>query len=245
MASLIVDQLHKYGETRRGWLGVNVRSISDDLAESLGVAENSGALVESVAKDGPAAKAGILDGDIITRFDGKDITTSRALPKVVARTAHDRSVDVDIIRKGRKQTVKVVVGRLQEQDEKKPAAPSPKQSQGSSPKAPEAPAARQIVDQAMPGVKIAALDDASRRQFNIDAKVAKGMVVTEVDPQSPAALKGLKAGEVIVEVAQESIASLEDMSKAIDKVRKAGRKALLLRIEDPRGEMRFVAVQMP
>jgi serine protease Do len=241
MAALITDQLRQFGETRRGWFGVKVRSITDDIAESLGVQENVGALVESVTKDGPAAKAGILDGDIITRFDGKDISTSRGLPKVVARTPDGKQVDVDLLRKGKKQTVKVIVGRLQEDEDKKSAKAEPKQAQ---PKAPDTPSAKQV-ELALPGVKFAPLDDAMRKQFSIDAKVAKGVVATEVDPTSPAALKGLRAGEVVVEVAQEAVATLDEMAKAIDKVRKAGRKALLLRVEDQKGEMRFVAVQMP
>ena len=122
IAALIIDQLRQFGETRRGWLGVKIRSITDDIAESLGVAENVGALVESVTKDGPAAKAGIVDGDIITSFDGKDISTSRGLPKIVARTPHGKEVDVEVLRKGKKQTIKVMVGRLQEDDDKKATA---------------------------------------------------------------------------------------------------------------------------
>jgi serine protease Do len=244
LAALITDQLYKFGETRRGWLGVKVRSITDDIAESLGVQENVGALVESVTKDGPAAKAGILDGDIITRFDGKEISTSRGLPKVVARTADGKMVDIELLRKGKKQTIKVAVGRLKEDDDKKAKADAQDSKKPEAPKKVEEPAAKQV-ELALPGVKLALLDDTTRKQFNIDAKVTKGMVATEVDPQSPSALKGLKAGEVVVEVAQEPVASFEDMVKAIDKVKKAGRKALLLRVEDPRGEMRFVAVQMP
>jgi serine protease Do len=243
-AAIIIEQLRQYGETQRGWLGVKIRSISEDLAESLGVAENSGALIESVTKDGPAAKAGIVDGDVVTKFDGKDISTSRGLPKIVARTQHGKEVEVEVLRKGKKQLIKVMVGRLQEDDDKK-ATPAKADSKQPAPKTPvETPTAR-LLEQSLPGLKLRVLDDTLRKQFGIDAKVAKGVVVIEADAASPAGQKGVKAGDVIVEVAQDPVASLDDMAQSIEKVKKAGRKAVLLRLEDAKGELRFVAVQMP
>ena len=242
-AAVIIDQLRRFGETRRGWLGVKIRSISDDVAETIGAADNAGALVESVTADGPAAKAGIKDGDIIMRFDGKEIATSRALPKAVARTQQGKEVDVEIVRKGQKQVLKIVVGRLQEDDEKKPATAAKPETPGKAPPPSDTPAAKQI-EQSLPGLKLAPLDDALRKQFGIDAKV-KGVLVTEADSASPSGQKGIKAGDVIVEVAQDSVAGLEDIVKSIDKVKKAGRKAVLLRLEDAKGELRFVAVQLP
>ncbi len=244
-AAVIIEQLRQFGETRRGWLGVKIRSISEDLAESLGMAENSGALIESVTKDGPAAKAGIIDGDVVTKFDGKDISTSRGLPKIVARTPHGKDVEVEVVRKGKKQTIRVIVGQLQEEDDKKPiqAKADPKQSQ---PKAPpvDTPATKQL-EQLLPGLKFSVLDEITRKQFGIDAKVLKGVVVTEADPASLAGQKGVKTGDVIVEVAQDAVAGLDDIVKSIEKVKKAGRKAVLLRLEDAKGELRFVAVQLP
>lgn len=242
-ASVIVDQLRLYGETRRGWLGVKIRSITDDLAESLGVAENVGALIESVTPNGPAAKGGLQDGDVVLRFDGKDISNSRGLPKVVARTPDGKQVDVDILRKGQKQTLKIIVGRLQEGDDKK--APVSADKGGSAPApAPGNTPAEKALEQSLVGVKLAPLSDEQRKKFGIDAKV-KGVVVTEIDPQSPAAQKGLKVGDTIVEVAQETVSTLDDIVKSIDKVKKAGRKAVLLRLEDAKGELRFVAVPIP
>ena len=242
-AAVIIDQLRRFGETRRGWLGVKIRSISDDIAETIGVTENAGALVESVTKDGPAAKAGILDGDVIVRFDGKEIATSRALPKAVARTQQGKEVDVEILRKGQKQVMKIIVGRLQEDDEKKPTAAAKPDTPGKAPAPADTPAAK-LIEQSLPGLKLAPLDDALRKQFGIEAKV-KGVLVTESDPASPAGQKGVKAGDVIVEVAQDAVNALDDIVKSIDKVKKANRKAILLRLEDAKGELRFVAVQLP
>ena len=223
----VIDQLKQYGETRRGWLGVKIQSVTEDIAETLGVAESTGALVASVTPDSPAAHAGIEAGDVIMKFDGKDVSTMRGLPRLVAQAPIGKTVDVEALRKGEKKSFKVVVGRLVE-DEK-----AAETSQGGE-RAPE---------NALIGLRLAPLTDELRQKHRIDQNVT-GVVVTEVDPQSPAAQKGLKVGDVIVEAAQEQVSSVEDVAKSIDKVRKSGRKAVLLRLEDGKGDLRFVAVPL-
>src|SRR5262249_47712777 len=116
-AIVVVDQLRQFGETRRGWLGVKIQSITEELSETLGVRENTGALVSSVTPESPAAKAGILDGDVILKFDGKDVTSMRGLPRIVAQTQIGKDVDVELLRKGQKKTVRVAVGRLTEDED--------------------------------------------------------------------------------------------------------------------------------
>ena len=125
-AVVVIDQLRQYGETRRGWLGVKIQSITEDLAEAYGVKENTGALVASVTPESPAAKAGIQDGDVILKFDGKDVTTMRGLPRLVAQTPIGKDVDVEMLRKGQTHDLKVAVGRLAEEDE--PAKASAKEA---------------------------------------------------------------------------------------------------------------------
>jgi serine protease Do len=233
-ALAVIEQLRRYGEMRRGWLGVNIQSIGDDIAESLGVKDSTGALVASVTPGSPAAKAGIQDGDVILKFDGKDITTMRGLPRIVAQTPIGKEVDVEVLRKGQRQSFKVVVGRLEEEEPANIAAQqdSGKRKGKDNGKAP----GRSLI-----GLKLAPLTDELRAKHGIDKKV-KGVIVLEVDPASPAASKNIKPGDVIVEVAQEPVASLEDIAKGIEKVKKAGRKAVLLRLEDGKGDLRFVAV---
>ena len=116
-ATVVIDQLRQFGETRRGWLGVKIQTITDDIAEASGVKENGGALVASVTPGSPAAKAGIQDGDVILKFDGKDVTSMRGLPRLVAQTPIGKDVDVELLRKGQKLTLKVAVGRLAEENE--------------------------------------------------------------------------------------------------------------------------------
>ena len=121
-ALVVIDQLRQFGETRRGWLGVKIQSITDDIAEASGVKENTGALVASVTPGSPAAKAGIQDGDVILKFDGKDVTSMRGLPRLVAQTPIGKDVDVELLRKGQRLNLKVAVGRLAEESEPAKAA---------------------------------------------------------------------------------------------------------------------------
>jgi serine protease Do len=227
-AASVIDQLREFGETRRGWLGVKIQSVTEEIAESLGVKDGTGALISSVTPDGPAAKGGILAGDVILKLDGRTVASMRSLPRLVSRVPVGRSIDVEVLRKGERQVVKIVVGRLEEAEKSASATSTGPAGAGSG--------------NVQLGMSLVPIDEAQRTKFGIDAKVAKGVVVTEVAPTSPAGSKGIKAGDVIVEAAQEPVASADDIGKAIAKVRKAGRRAVLFRVEDTRGQMRFVAV---
>lgn len=221
----VIDQLKQFGETRRGWLGVNIQSVTEDIAESLGVKENTGALVSTVTPGGPASNAGLENGDLILKFDGKDVTSMRGLPRFVAQTPIGKQVDLEILRKGKRLVVKVTVGRLEE-DEKKAAAPE-----------------KTEVGKALLGMTLAPLTDELRAKYRIEKKVT-GVLVLAVDEKSPAGQKGVKEGDVIVEAAQDAAKAVEDVAASIEKVRKAGRKAVLLRVEDGKGDLRFIAVPL-
>ncbi len=235
---VVIDQLRQFGETRRGWLGVKIQSITEDLADAYGVKENTGALVATVTPESPAAKAGIQDGDVIVRFDGKEVTSMRGLPRLVAQTPIGKDVDVELLRKGQRTTLKVAVGRLTEEDEpvKTAAKEAPKKGKGKKDGDKVAPSRSSLI-----GLSLAPLTDELRTKHSL-GKDVKGVIVLEVDPASPAAERGVKVGDVIVEVAQDAVTSLDDIVKSVDKVKKAGRKAVLLRLEDGKGGLRFVAV---
>ncbi len=227
----VIDQLKQFGETRRGWLGVKIQTVTEDIAETLGVPENTGALVSAVTPDSPAAKGGLELGDVILKFDGKDVTTMRGLPKIVAQTPIGKSIDVEVLRKGEKKTVQIAVGLLEEDegDDAKPAKVEEK-PQGESP-----------VVAPVIGMKLTELTDDARKKYGLDQKIS-GVLVEDVDPGSAAAQKGIKAGDVIVEAGQDTVSKPEDVAKSVEKVKKSGRKAVLLRVEDGKGDLRFVAV---
>jgi serine protease Do len=121
-AVVVLDQLRQFGETRRGWLGVNVQSVTDDMAEVYGVREGTGARVAKVDPDGPAAKAGILQDDVIVKFDGKDVTSMRGLPRLVSQTQIGKEVEIEVSRKGQRKTLRVTIGRLVEETKAPPKA---------------------------------------------------------------------------------------------------------------------------
>jgi len=165
--------------------------------------------------------------------------TRRGLPRLVAQTPIGKDVEVELLRKGQRTTLKVAVGRLTEEEEpvKTAAKEAPKKGKGKKDPDKAAPASRS----SLIGLSLAPLTDELRTKHNL-GKDIKGVIVVEVDPASPAAERGVKVGDVIVEVAQDAVTSLDDIVKSVDKVKKAGRKAVLLRLEDGKGGLRFVAV---
>jgi serine protease Do len=229
MVSGVVAQLRQYGELRRGWLGVRIQQVTDEIAESLNIKPARGALVAGVDDKGPAKPAGIEPGDVITTFDGKDIKEPKDLSRVVADTAVGKEVDVVIIRKGAEQTVKVTLARLDEGE--KPVQVSNKTQE---------PVEKPVTQKAL-GLDLATLSKDLRGRYKIKDSV-KGVVITNVDGASDAAGKRLVAGEVIVEVAQEAVSTAADVKKRIDQIKKDGRKSVLLTVANSDGEVRFVAL---
>jgi serine protease Do len=228
-ATAVVEQLRQFGEIRRGWLGVQMQTVTEEAAEALGIKENTGALVAKVTPGGPAAAAGIISGDVILKFDGKDVSTLRGLPRLVSQTAVGKTVDVEILRKNERKVVKVAVGRLPEDEtegKEKPKAPGAGKADPSA---------------AILGMKLQPMADDVRRKYDFPA-TAKGLVVVEVEPDTPAAKKSVKPGDLIVEAGQEAMLVAEDLTKAIEAAKKATKKAILLRIEDNKGEVRLVAL---
>ena len=227
----VIDQLREFGETRRGWLGVRIQPVTDDIAESLGMSEAKGALVAGVIKDGPVDNGSIQPGDVIIRFDGRDIDEMRDLPRVVAESPVGKEVEVVIVRKGDEQTVAVTLGRL-EDGEKLADAGGDKPGGG-----------EEMTTAKVLGMTIAELDDETRGKFEIAADVS-GVVIAEVEDGSVAADKGVKAGDVIVEIAQDSVSKPDDVVARIDELKDQGRKNALLMLSSKTGELRFVTLRM-
>jgi serine protease Do len=229
----VVDQLQKFGELRRGWLGVRIQPVTEEIAESLSIKPARGALVAGVDDKGPAKPAGIEPGDVVIRFDGKDVKDPKDLSRVVADTAVGKDVDVVVIRKGKEETRKVTLGRLEDTDKAKEAAAKSKD---------EPPAEKPVTQKAL-GLDLATLSKDLRTKYKIKDSV-KGVIVTGVDNNSDAAEKRLSAGDVIVEVAQEAVSNAGDVKKRVDQVKKDGKKSVLLLVANGEGELRFVALSV-
>ena len=222
----IIDQLQKFGETRRGWLGVRIQNVDDSIAESLALGKARGALVAGIDEKGPAKPAGLKAGDVIITFDGQDVKDSTELPKIV------KEVDLGIMRDGKPVTLKVTLGRLEDGEKTQQAA-----LQDGKP----APAAPQAAIQKAIGMEFAGLTPDIRKRFNIQEGVT-GVVVTKVDPASAAAEKRIQAGDTIVEINQDPIQQAGDIAAKMKSVKVAGRKTALFLIASPTGDKRFVAL---
>ncbi len=231
MAIGIIDQLREFGETRRGWLGVRIQDVDDAIAESLGMDRPRGAMVAGVEEKGPAKPAGIESGDVIIKFDGKDVDSSRDLPRIVAETPVGKEVAVVILRKGKEETKSVTLGRLEEGEKLMAAAA------GDSSKSDPAKPVTAL------GMDLAALTKELRDKYKISAEV-NGVVITKLDPNSNAAERRIEEGNVIVEVAQEAVTTGAEVLDKIEKLKKDGKKVALLAVANGKGDLRYVAVQI-
>ena len=223
----VVDQLKEFGETRRGWLGVRIQDVTDDVAEAMGLQNAYGALVTDVPQ-GPAANAGVKSGDVITSFDGVEVKDTRGLVRQVGNAGVGKEVRLVVLRDGKTQTLQVVLGRRETAegggavDAEKPDV---------------APAEKDIL-----GLTLSTLTDDLRGQLGLDDG-AQGLVVQAVDESTEAFEKGLRAGDMITEAGQQKLTSIEDLKAGIEVAKEAGRKSLLLLVRRA-GAPRFVALSL-
>ncbi|MDW3118191.1 MAG: Do family serine endopeptidase [Roseovarius pacificus] len=222
----VVDQLKQYGETRRGWLGVRIQDVTDDVAEAMELDEVRGALVTDVP-EGPAAEAGMKAGDVILSFDGKAVEDTRSLVRQVGNTEVGKTVRVMVFRQGKTQNLKVTLGRREVAEGAVPVA----QPGGD----PDEPSSTEML-----GLTLSPLDDELRGQLELDDD-ATGLVVTDVDNLSDAFEKGVRAGDLITEAGQQKVTSITDLEDRIADSREAGRTSILLLVRRA-GEPRFVAL---
>jgi serine protease Do len=230
LARPVIEQIKQYGHPRRGWLGVNIQSVTDEIAESLGLDKPKGALIASVKDGGPAQVAGIQPGDVVLDFDGKEVTDMRHLPLIVAETPIDKVVKVTVWRKRKEVSLDVKVGELKEDEQQASLTPS-----------------QQTPGAAAGGIKVLGLSlsdlTADLRERYALAGDSVGVVITDVAANSQAAEKGVRAGDVIVEVAQEDVKNAKDITDLVAQAKKAGRKSVLLLV-DRQGDLRFVALKL-
>ena len=228
LATQVVGQLMDYGRTRRGWLGVFIQEVTEDIADSLGLDAAKGALIASVTEAGPADEAGLQAGDVIIRFDGKDVVKSRDLPRIVAETAVETTVDVEVIRSGKVKTLSVTLGEL-EQAENGGLLSRSKSNEKTN-----------DIEIETIGLTVAPLTNELTEKFGMETGET-GIVVVVVADDSPAADKGLQPGDIIRRLNQSAITSVDQLSEGIAKAKKEGRKGVLMLIESD-GQTRFVQI---
>lgn len=228
LARAVVAQLRDHGGMRRGWIGVRIQPVTADIAESLALNSQAGALVSQATPGGPAASAGLENGDVITAFDGKPVADSRALSRLVADTPAGKAVNVDALRNGRRASYQLVVAQREEGGEAARTS-----SAGSGPAAP--------VRSSGLGLRLAPLDRKLRAKYSLGETA--GVVITGVDPDSPAAEKDFRPGDVIVDVQNVAVHAPGEVADCIASNAKSGRKAVLFRISR-NGQTNYIALRL-
>ncbi len=218
----VIDQLRRFGKATRGWIGVRIQDVSQDIADSLGLKAPKGALLAGLEVDGPAAKAGMRTGDVIQQVGGKPVD-GRSLPRVVGETPVGQTVPVVLWRDGHALTLPVTVRAFPDDGAAPAATPAPKK-----------PAPPATVDLAGLGMTLAPLDDLLRQKYGI-ADTQKGVVVTAVAGDGAAADRGIKAGDVIVEVQQSEVSSPAQVQTGIDAARRQHRPSVVMLVQNGDG----------
>ena len=216
----------------RVWLGVRIQAVTDEIAESLGLDKAHGALIASVTENGPAQAAGIQAGDIVVSFDGRTVSDMKRLPRLVAETPVDKTVPVTVWRKHGETTVQVKIGRLEESDQQQASTQEPPKTGGKD----QAGIIKTL------GLTLSSITPELKEKYSL-ADDSKGVVVVEVAKDSPAAAKGVRPGDMIMEAAQEEVSNPGEISSRIDEAKRSGRKSILLLVER-QGDLRFVALRL-
>ena len=228
-ASSVIDQLVKFGETKRGWLGVRIQEVTKEIADVEKLKNTEGALVASVGEKSPAEKAGLQPGDIILKFDGQKIDTMRTLPKLVSRTEVGKTVELEIWRDKKLITKKLTLGRLESSEdfkaENKPVNPKKEESE---------------IEVLKITVRDVSPQDIESRKLD---KKTEGVVILEIGNKSP--LTGLlQAGDIILEVQKNKVSSADDLNKQIETINKKGEQTLLLTIINNNNQRRYLGVKI-
>jgi serine protease Do len=230
LAKDTVKQLLEFGHTRRGWLGVKIQHVTEDIAESIGLGKARGAIIGSVTPDGPAAKAKIEPGDVILEFDGKEINEKVRLTRIVGVSAVGKEIKVKLWRKGKELTVNVVLGEYESAVTKHPESTT-----GKIKKVPTG-----VVE--VQGLKLSIFTPEAKERYGI-TKDAKGVLIVGVDRDSAAAEVGLRSGDIIAEVNQKELTQPDEFVVVVNDAKKVGRKNILLLVTR-NGEPRFVPLKL-
>jgi serine protease Do len=229
LAKGVIFQLKKYGKTRRGWLGVRIQTVTDDIAASLGMDKARGALISGVMPEGPAKMSGVKAGDIVLNFDGKDVEDMKSLPRIVAETEIDKPVTVEVWRNGRSMKLQVIVGEMEEDI---------KVSKKVSPQSNEV-VTKEILEL---GLLLSNITEDMRSKFGIPENIS-GVLVVNVKSDTDAADKGILPGDIIIEISQNKVYTPGDVSMRVAEEINAERDFALILI-NRKGNLSYIAVKI-
>jgi serine protease Do len=229
LAKGIIFQLKKYGKTRRGWLGVRIQSVTEDIANSLGLDKARGALISGVMPNGPAKLSGIKAGDIILNFDSKEVKNMKSLPKIVAETEIDKPVSVEVWRNGKSMKLQVIVGEMVEEEEKISKIKKEKND---------------IVSQEITelGLLLSNITDDMRAKFGIPQGV-NGVLIINVKSETDAADKGILPGDIIIEISQNKVFTPRDVEMRVAEEIRSSRDFALMLI-NRKGTLSYIALKI-
>lgn len=213
-AAQIVRQLKDKGEVVRGWIGISVQDVSDEISETMKIEKSKGAFVTEITAGGPADQAGIVPTDVIVKIDDTEILEMKMLPKIISKYSIGKSAKLTLVRRGKEKIVNVKVARMKEEAPKKVEIEAPKKRQSFK-------SSEQIL-----GIGVLELSAGMKKLRNIDAAI-QGVFIAEVAPKSEAAIKGVMAGDVILSVNQTPLASIDELKNLIEEASKSGKKIYL------------------
>ncbi|MEX6725629.1 Do family serine endopeptidase [Parapedomonas caeni] len=231
----VIEQLRTSGKVRRGWLGVRIQQVTEDIAEGLGLSEAKGAIVANVEDGTPAKQAGVRQGDVILKFDGKDVTRSRSLSAMVSETPIGSTATLDVLREGKPIKLRITIGERPGFDQvAEAAAPEPKAK------------TKDVEDGARKnlGLSLQPLTSELRQKLELEADV-QGVVISNVNPASDAAAKGLRAGDVLLAINQKKLKTPQDAVAIVDEARKAGRGTVVVLVQRGQDIINFGIKLMP
>jgi serine protease Do len=237
-AKPVIEALRAGGRVRRGYLGVGIQPLSEDIAAGLGLPKNRGEIVARVEPGLPAARAGIQQGDVIVRVNNTEVTPDTTLSYIVANSPVGSRIPIELIRNGKRQTVTAVVGERPPEDQLNTGGEQGEDNATPGDEAPAAPALRDSL-----GLTLQTLTPTIARQLNLPATV-RGLVVTGVDPSSDAGAEGIQRGDVVLSINQRQTLTPADATAAVNAARGSGRETVLMLIQRGAGTPRYVGVKI-
>lgn len=240
IAAPIVEQLKNGQEVERGYLGVSIQPVDDDLAESLGLERNRGEIVQFVEPGQGAEKAGLEAGDIVVSVNNQAVTSEQTLSFLVANTSPGTTIPIELIRRGERKTVRATVGKRPSEEELRNRQMFSEDAEPEMPE--ESDDASPVIEKL--GLQVVAIDPEIARQLGV-SRDTQGVAILAVDPNSDAARKGLRRRDMVLTANYQAVASIADLEAQIEAAEADDRDAVLLRVRRPGGSPpRYVAVRL-